>query len=383
MTREPVACIMYHTVGTPDAAWKWRYLTVPFALFDGQLRLLRRMGYRSVTLKEYQALYCAGRVGKERVVAITFDDGYLDNWVYAAVLLKHYGFTGTVFVSKDFVGPGEEMRPQWQIGHAPVAASGFMNRAELAALDAEGVLDVQSHAVTHTWYPSGPRIIDFRHPGDLWHWMSWNAAPADKWRELQPKATPECWGEPVYEHRKALEAPRYFPDPRIARDLRAHVAQTGADFFAAPGWRDELHAFSRHLHNIYTDDHRETEKEYLERAEAEIVDSAAFLGELLHKKIEYLCLPGGGCTPQLAELAARHYAGFTIPSQEKDRPAGLDNAGCFRFRRLAPLNAGENDTFRYLGPLVDALYLEELRARNPLVRLVRGGLTRFIAWRTA
>ena len=378
-----MACIMYHSVGVPDATWQWRHLTVPFALFAKQLWLLRRMGYRSVTLREYQELYCAGRVSKERVVAITFDDGYLDNWVYAAVLLKQYGFTGTVFISKDFVAPGEETRPQWKPGDALVPVSGFMNRAELAALDAEGILDVQSHAVTHTWYPSGPNIIDFRHPGDSWHWMSWNAAPADKWRALQPNSTPDCWGEPVYEHQKALEGPRYFPDPRIGKELHAHTTKAGIDFFAAPGWRDELHALARQLQKTYTEDRQETEKEYLERAEAELVDSAAFLSGLLHKKIEYLCLPGGGSSPLLTALAARHYTGFTIPSREIGCPTGLDTSGCFRFRRLGPLHAGENDKFRYLGPLVDALYLEETRTRNPVVRLIRGSLTRFTAWRTA
>ena len=383
MSREPMACIMYHSVGAPDPAWQWRHLTVPFALFEGQLRLLRRLGYRGVSLEEYQALYSAGRLRRERVAALTFDDGYLDNWVYAAPLLKRYGFTGTLFVSRDFVDPGRETRPQWLPGQPPVPAPGFLNQAELIRLDAEGVLDVQSHAVTHTWYPCGPRIVDFRHPGDSWHWMSWNDRPENKWRVSQPESDPGCWGEPVYEHRKALEGPRYFPDPRLTGELRDHVARAGAGFFAAPGWRDALRALTARLQNRCGNGRMETEEEYLARAEAELAESAGFLNRLLGKSVRYLCWPGGGCSPRLFALAARHYAGTTIPSQFRDTPSGEDRLGCFRFRRFGPLHAGENGNFRYLGPLVDALYLEEARTRNPLTRLLRGGLTRFTAWRTA
>lgn len=383
MNREPMACIMYHSIGAPDPAWQWRHLTVPFALFEGQLRLLRRLGYRGVSLEEYRALHLAGRLRRERVAALTFDDGYLDNWVYAAPLLKRYGFAGTLFVSRDFVDPGRKARPQWQPGQPAVPASGFLNRAELIRLDTEGVLDVQSHAVTHTWYPCGPRILDFRHPGDSWHWMSWNADPENKWRALRPESDPSCWGEPVYEHQKALEGPRYFPDQRLAEELRAHVLRAGAGFFAAPDWRDTLHALAGRLQNNLGNGRMETDEEYLIRAEAELAESAAFLNDLLGKKVRYLCWPGGGCSPRLFALAARHYAGTTIPSQYRSTPSGEDQHGCFRFRRFGPLHAGENGSFRYLGPLVDALYLEEARTRNPLARLIRGGLTRFTAWRTA
>ena len=383
MRSESVACVMYHSVGAPDPDWQWRYLTMPCVLFERYLRLLRRLGYHGVTLETYRELHLSGRLRKERVVALTFDDGYLDNWVYAAPLLKRYGFTGTVFASRDFVAPGEKARPQRQPGQPPVPASGFLNRAELIRLDKEGVLDVQSHAVTHTWYPSGPRIVDFRHPGDSWHWMSWNADPENKWRVLQPKSEPDCWGEPVYEHRKALEGPRYFPDPRLAEELRAHVAKAGAGFFAAPGWRDTLRALADRLQKHLGNGRTETEEEYLARAETELADSAAFLDNLLGKKTRYLCWPGGGCSPRLFALAARHYAGTTLPSQCRDAPSGEDRHGCFRFRRFGPLHAGENGNFRYLGPLADVLYLEEARTRNPLTRLIRGGFTRFTAWRTA
>lgn len=51
---------------------------------------------------------------------------------------------------------------------------------------------------------------------------------------------PEVWGEPVYRHAKALDGPRYMPEPGLGARLRAHVAAIGADFFMRPAWRDEL-----------------------------------------------------------------------------------------------------------------------------------------------
>ncbi len=378
MRPEPVACQMLHSVGLPNPAWVWRHLTVPVKLFEGQLRLLRRLGYRSVGLDEYRELACRGLLNKERVICLTFDDGYLDNWVYAAPLLSRYGFKGTVFVSLDFIDPGLKPRPQWNPNKPEIRprADGFLNLGELRALEAGGVLDVQSHAVTHTWYPRGTRIVDFRRPGDTYHWMTWNKKPQDKWRQLQPEAGPEEWGEPVYEHGKSLDGPRLFPDERVAEGLRACAAEAGRNFFQQPDWRERLGRRAEDLQRQYPAGHLESETEFLARAEKELADSAAGVGDMLGKTVHWLCWPGGGYSPALFDLAARHYTGTTIASRDSATPGHVDTNGCFRFRRFGPLHQGEGDAFRYLGPLTNALYVEERRAGNPLVRLTRGGLTR-------
>ena len=44
-------------------------------------------------------------------MAITFDDGFLDNWVYAYPILKKYGHHAVIWMSTDFVDPRGGLRP--------------------------------------------------------------------------------------------------------------------------------------------------------------------------------------------------------------------------------------------------------------------------------
>lgn len=379
----PTASLMLHSVGTPAAGWNWSFLTVPWPIFDGMLRWLRRMGYSGVTLAEYIEVCRKNRLRQERVVSLTFDDGYLDNWVCASVLLEKYNFRGTVFVSGDFIDPSAEPRPRWngESGSPLPEAKGFLNAGELKRLDASGVLDVQAHAMTHTWYPCGPAIVDFRHPGDRYHWMDWNNAPEDKWRALQPPENPSVWGEPVYEHRKALQGPRFFPNPTVAAALREYVGGKGESFFSRPGWRETLFRMAGKLQADLSAGEHEEWAAYMARAEWEMTASAGKLASLLGKDVPYLCWPGGGYSPEVFALAARHFAGTTIGSADRGRQQGEDASGCYRFTRLGPLHTGGNADIRYMGALTNALYIEERRTGGKPCRLVRGTLTRLAQWR--
>ncbi|MDL2274577.1 polysaccharide deacetylase family protein [Desulfosarcina sp. OttesenSCG-928-G10] len=377
-----ISCLMLHSVGVPFSQWNWRFLTLPWQNFEGMLRWLCRMGYRGVTFEEYHQICRKDRLKKERAVCLTFDDGYLDNWVYASVLLEKYKFCGTVFVSGDFINPGLECRPRWN-GDAKGPfpdASGFLNVAELRQLDASGVLDVQAHAMTHTWYPCGPRIVDFRHPGDTYHWMDWNAAPQEKWRYLQPPENPAVWGEPVYEHHKAMQGPIFFPNPIVAETLRGFFSSREKDYFLKPDWRNELFQLAENLQKKHPAGHWEEQDAYLTRVESELTGSARILESVLSKKVSYLCWPGGGYSPEAFAMAARYYAGTTIGSADRTRVQGEDDSGCYRFHRIGPLNVEHRGEIRYLCPLTNALYIEERRTRNGLCRLVRGGLTRLGQW---
>lgn len=69
--------------------------------FAWQMRWLASRGYRAVTLSEW----VRGDADKEkRVVLITFDDGYADNYTQAFPILQQYGFKATIFLVSDYVG---------------------------------------------------------------------------------------------------------------------------------------------------------------------------------------------------------------------------------------------------------------------------------------
>jgi peptidoglycan/xylan/chitin deacetylase (PgdA/CDA1 family) len=75
------------------------------ALFDKQMNFLKRH-YLVMDLEE---LVERSRVGDvpERAVAITFDDGYADNYHYAFPILKKYGLTATIFVATGAIDNAE------------------------------------------------------------------------------------------------------------------------------------------------------------------------------------------------------------------------------------------------------------------------------------
>lgn len=385
MKQSATGIVMFHSVGAPDPAWAWSHLTVPWRLFDRQLAMLRRFGYRSVFLDEYTDLARAGMVERKRVVALTFDDGYLDNWVYAAPILERHGFVGTIFMSTDFIDPAPRPRPQLdpdRPDETDLPRSGFLAWPEMRSLEHRGLMRVESHARTHTWYPAGPEIVDFRHPGDGYHWMDWNDTPQRKWAYQHDPERSEVWGEPVYRHAKALEGPRYLPEPGLGAKLRAFVAEAGPDFFTRPDWRDELFALVR-AHGALSRGHHETRQEFLARAWAELTDSRRILSEGLGRDVRFLCWPGGGYDDEIFDAAAEEYAGTSVASRHGSARAGFDARGCFRFRRIAPPGVETSAGYRYLGPSMLALYLEEVRGGSRLARLARGTrsvLARRLAW---
>jgi len=75
-------------------------LAVSGSNFEYQLRWLSERGYHSLTLADFLA---GGKRSQGRVVIITFDDGYADNYSLAFPILQRYGFVATVFLVSEYV----------------------------------------------------------------------------------------------------------------------------------------------------------------------------------------------------------------------------------------------------------------------------------------
>ena len=80
-----VPVLMYHHV-RPGAGM---IATTP-EHFEDQLRWLAKNGYTTLTAAQF-ARHLQGEGVPRKSVLLTFDDGYLDNWVYAYPLLKKHG----------------------------------------------------------------------------------------------------------------------------------------------------------------------------------------------------------------------------------------------------------------------------------------------------
>ena len=75
-----------------------------------KLAAFRSRGFAPASLDDVHDLQASGVSPRERLVVLSFDDGYLDNWVYVYPLLKRVGWKGAVYVNPEFVDPGEEPR---------------------------------------------------------------------------------------------------------------------------------------------------------------------------------------------------------------------------------------------------------------------------------
>ena len=107
------------------------------AAFSAHMDHLARKGYRTVDLDHVVELISHGD-DVARVVAITFDDGYLDFYSSAFPVLLSHGFTATVFIIPGFLhnGRGGQQR------------DGYMNWAQLREIRRYGI-HIGSHSMTH------------------------------------------------------------------------------------------------------------------------------------------------------------------------------------------------------------------------------------------
>ena len=161
-----IPVFMYHHVNWHEGD----LVTLSPSGFETHLRTLKDRGYRTLFLDELVSILRGEGVALQPSVALTFDDGHLDNWVYAYPLLQKYGMKATIFVITSWMGEGNERgrwTPEGPTGadlpsiprHEEVkkkAAQGegtvALNWNELLSMEASGRVDVQSHTHFHRDY---------------------------------------------------------------------------------------------------------------------------------------------------------------------------------------------------------------------------------------
>ncbi|HEY0937726.1 MAG TPA: polysaccharide deacetylase family protein, partial [Trebonia sp.] len=122
MLRVPV--LMYHEIA--DRTVTDDPLAVAPKVFADQLGYLRDAGFTPVTAAALTSTLVDGGDLPERPVAVTFDDGHEDFHTDALPLLNQHGFTGTLFMTTDwvgFVGYGKRMMTWTQLAEAVAAGA--------------------------------------------------------------------------------------------------------------------------------------------------------------------------------------------------------------------------------------------------------------------
>jgi peptidoglycan/xylan/chitin deacetylase (PgdA/CDA1 family) len=260
----------------------------------------------------------------------------------------------TIFVTPEFVDPRPIVRQRVEPGsmldeahEAGGCCAGFLSWLELREMERSGLVDVQCHGLTHTWHFKGPRVVDFWRPGAATErmgpiWLLWNTFPDAKPYYLTQAAERESdipYGAPIYEHGKALETRRFFPDPGLEEELTAYVRQHGGvRFFDDPDWRGRLTAI---VSRASAPGRFETDEDHVRRIRQELSESRAVLSQQLGKTIDAFCWPGGGVNDTVLEIAREiGYRHFTLPSAWREAYARG------QYRDLVP-RIGSRDRVRW------------------------------------
>jgi peptidoglycan/xylan/chitin deacetylase (PgdA/CDA1 family) len=142
MLKVPV--FYYHSIGNIGPE------TLSVDYFREHLTLIKEAGFTPLTVSEMIALNADD---SSKYVALTFDDGLLDNYEIAAPILQEYGYTATFFVIPGFDNITRWVNPttsQW----SDVAKPGFtipfpsmqqQHRRELSELG----MEIGCHSMTH------------------------------------------------------------------------------------------------------------------------------------------------------------------------------------------------------------------------------------------
>jgi len=124
--------LMYHGIDKNPGNSK---LTVSVQDFAAQMNFLKRHEFKVLPLDEVVGLVKSHKSLPKKAVAITIDDGYENNYVYAYPVLKKNNFPATIFVIAGAVGK-----------------SGFLPVTELKEMLGNKI-DIGSHSFTHPWLP--------------------------------------------------------------------------------------------------------------------------------------------------------------------------------------------------------------------------------------
>lgn len=135
-----VPILMYHSIGDEQDSQLHPYYrtTTSPATFASQLRHLHAQGYKTCSLAQAIDQLNRDEPTTDKLVVITFDDGYHDFYRYAFPLLSQYGFSATMFL------------PTFCIGSTPVSFKGkeCLTWSEVRELNRHGTY-FGSHTVTH------------------------------------------------------------------------------------------------------------------------------------------------------------------------------------------------------------------------------------------
>lgn len=125
-----VPIIMYHKIDDNASVSK---LSVSPEGFKRQMSFLKRHNYNVVRLEVLPDLVRSGEI-PYKTIAITFDDGYGNNYTNAYPVLKELGLPATIFIAPALIG-----------------SEGFLTWSQVIEMSESAIISIGSHSMTHAY----------------------------------------------------------------------------------------------------------------------------------------------------------------------------------------------------------------------------------------
>ncbi|MDD6088778.1 MAG: polysaccharide deacetylase family protein [Desulfovibrionaceae bacterium] len=292
--------LMYHYV----SRWPSATAVTP-EHFEDQCRGMAENGWRGISLEEAEAFFLRGERLPPRSVLITFDDGYLDNYVHAWPVLQQYGHCGVICVVTDRLDTAPLLRQTARNGSDRSVSDAvdfpmrpdtlgllqrqdlFCSWREIRAMIDSGVIAVAGHSARHLAVWKGPEIEKIR-----------GGSPADQF--YHPKSHentfylvdgPRIWGMPRFRERPALHSRAFLPSNEMIDVISHLVPQNDAEALAFFADEKAVADLKHRTEALKSWGRMETDEERCRRVETEM----RLCRETLHRELG--SAPGAFCWP--------------------------------------------------------------------------------------
>lgn len=138
--------LMYHMVREHIDGAKFNKLRVKPTEFEKQVAWMKAEGFHFVTMQELQDNWGQH---PEKTVAITFDDGYLDNLENAYPILEKYQAKATIYVVVDRHNRDWSTYKKAHHNSGELAREAKLNDEQVQFLAQSDVVEIASHTLTH------------------------------------------------------------------------------------------------------------------------------------------------------------------------------------------------------------------------------------------
>ncbi len=303
MKKNNIPIIYYHSVApNKNQNWFKKYLTLELKYFEIHLRYFVQHNYHFINLNDYWEMREQNHL-EGRYVCITFDDGYVDNFIYVYPLLKMYKAKATIFINPIFVDNRSIIRKNleeyWnnKASLEEIDNWGFLSWDEMHLMEQNGIVDIQSHTMTHLKYSVSDNITGFHHPGADCLYAIGNIYPEElpyyidnrNFEKLIP------FGYPFFEGKSSILANKVTINPvfleTITQVLKRH------NWFDSYNFNDVLNkvtpVYMEFKRNSSIVQSVESLEEYQRRVYYELKETKDIIDKKLNKIIQFCCWPHG------------------------------------------------------------------------------------------